>query len=315
MKGWRGFAAAWQAFWFTPSSPLPLAVFRILFGLLVLANGILMAPDWLVWFGERGIVTPETAHGLLAAGPRPDVFGWLPAGDGWTYLVLGAYLTAALGLTFGFYTRTSAVVLLVCFLSMHNRDPLILNSPDKLMRIITFILIFSPAGAALSLDRRLRAARGEVQGDPARVSPWTLRLLQVQLATVYLDAALIKSGGTTWLDGTALHYALRVDTFARFPIPYVPDHLWAINALTWGTLALEFALGTLVWLRPLRYPVLLGGLLFHAGIGWAMTVPLFGLLMAIMYVVFVDAADLARVLTKAKTTARWLPPLRTRRIV
>lgn len=311
MSAWRMPFAAWQAFWFTPASPLPLAAFRILFGLLVLANGCLLAPDWLVWFGERGIISAEHARALGAVGPRLDVFPLLPSGDGWTFLVLGAYMAAAIGLTLGFFTRTSAAILLVCLVSMHTRNPLILNSADNLMRIAMFILIFSPAGAALSLDRWLGAPRGE----PALVAPWTLRLLQLQLATVYLATALLKSTGETWIDGTALHYAMRVEEMARFPVPYLPDHLWAIQLGTWATLALEFALGTLVWVRPLRYPLLAGGLLLHAAIGWAMTIPLFGLLMVIMYVVFVDAADLERVLARAKASARRWPPLRARRIV
>ena len=315
MTAWRAVAAAWQAFWFAPTSPLPLAVFRILFGSLVLANGLLLAPEWLVWFGERGILSAETAHAIVVPGPRIDVFPWLPTGDGWTLLVLGAYLAAALALTLGLFTRTSAAILLVCLLSMHTRDPLILNSGDNLMRIATFILMFSPAGAALSLDRRLGAAGAGALRPPPLVVPWTLRLLQLQLATVYLATALLKSTGETWIDGTALYYAVRVEDFARFSIPYLPDHLGAIKLATWSTLALEFALGTLVWLRPLRYPVLAGGLLLHAGIGWAMTIPLFGLLMVILYVVFVDAADLERVLARARTAVRRWPPLRARRIV
>ncbi len=314
MIAWRQLAAAWHAFWFAPASPLPMAVFRILFGLLVLGNGLLLAPDWLILFGENGIISAETARTSLGTGPRVNLFAWLPAGDGWTFLVFGAYMGAGLALTLGLFTRSSAAVLLACILSLHARNPYILNSADVIMRIAAFILIFSPAGAALSLDRRLRVARGEVTGPLAPVAPWAQRLLQVQIATVYLATALVKSDGATWVDGTAIYYGLHVEGMARFPVPFLPDHLWAIQLATWATLALEFALGTLVWVRELRYPLLALGVLLHAGIGWAFTIPLFGLLMVFTYVVFVDADDLARGLAWARAAAGRRIAMRARRI-
>lgn len=303
----------WQAFWFAPVSPLPLAAFRILFGLVVLANGLQLAPDWGTWFGAHAVLAPETAR-ALAGGARPDLFAWLPAGDGWTYLVYGAFMASALGLTLGLRTRTSAAALLVCILALHTRNPLVFNGADNFMRVVAFILIFSPAGAALSLDRR-RLARGEAAGPPAPVEPWALRLLQLQLSALYLTTALAKTQGETWLDGTAIHYALRIEDFARFEIPFLLDHLWAIKVATWSALAIELALGTLVWVRELRYPVLLGGLLLHAGIGWAMTIPLFGLMMVATYVAFVDGAHLERALAAARAVARGRSPFATPRIV
>jgi len=79
-------------------------------------------------------------------------------------------------------------------------------------------------------------------------------------------------------------------------VPVLFDHLWILNLLTWGTLAIEFSLWTLIWIKELRYYVLICGVALHLGIEWAMNVPLFGLLMIACYTNFVEAADLKRAL-------------------
>src|SRR5688572_13047347 len=44
----------WNRFFFEPQSPLPVAVYRILLGLIILANHALLLPDVDDWFSDRG---------------------------------------------------------------------------------------------------------------------------------------------------------------------------------------------------------------------------------------------------------------------
>ena len=46
---------------------------------------------------------------------------------------------------------------------------------------------------------------------------WPIRLIQVQLSLIYLAAARSKLSGETWLNGTAVSYALRVADMQRVP--------------------------------------------------------------------------------------------------
>jgi hypothetical protein len=145
------------------------------------------------------------------------------------------------------------------------------------------------------VDRWLRVRRGiEPPGEPAPAAPWAQRLIQIQLAVAYLATVRWKLAGHTWVDGTAVYYATRLHEFARFPVPYVFDHLWTIKLMTWGTLAVELALGTLVWFRRLRYPVLLAGLLLHLGLEYSMNIQLFQWVMISAYVLFIEPRDLRR---------------------
>ncbi len=288
----------WHDFFFAPCSVLPIALYRILFGGLVLGYGALLWPDLLVWFGEHGVLSRATALQYLGA-PRLNPLLWLPAGDAWVRGVFAIFMGAALGLTCGCATRLCSILVFIGLVSFHHRNPLILNSGDTFLRCAAFFLIFAPAGAALSFDRLWRILRGRESSAPPLHPPWAQRLLQYQLAVVYLSTFLWKAQGATWLDGSALYYTSRLTEFQRFPVPYIFEHRWTILASTWGTLVVEFALGALVWIREWRYWILASGVVLHAGIEYSMNIPLFAFIMTTAYVTFVDGTDLQRV-------AQWL---------
>ena len=291
----RAIVDGWNRFFFAPESPLPIAVYRILIGLVVLANQALIFPDVEEWYSEQGIISSATAK-RLAGGTGLNLFDYLSTSDAAVWSVFWVSVVAAVFLTAGLATRLSAGVLFLCLITLNHRNPLLLNSGDSFMRICIFFLIFSHAGAALSMDRWLRMRRGKESGPPAPRAPWAMRLIQLQLAFLYFYAFVWKMMGPLWLNGTALYYTSRLPEFFRFPLPYVFEHMWTIKLWTWGTLVIEFALGALVWVRELRYWVLLGGVLLHVGIDYTMNIPLFGFIMVSAYVTFVDPEDLERVL-------------------
>ena len=289
----RSLARAWNEFFFAPQPPQPVAVFRILYGLLVLADLILLRPDWQAWFGPRGFVTLGTMQ-TIEPGPRLNVFAILPQTAFWTDAVFWVMLIAAAMLTVGFLTRANSIVVWVLLASVHQRNLLITNSGDTVMRVTGFFLMFAPAGAAYSLDRRLRRRRGMEGAEIAPRSPWAQRMIQIELSLVYLMTFWTKSMGPSWVDGTALHYVHHLDQFRRFPVPaFFLDPLM-VTIETWGTLAVEFALGVLIWFKELRYKVLLAGVLLHLSLEYAMNVPLFQWIMVSTLVTFVYPDDVVR---------------------
>src|SRR5207245_2534746 len=119
-----------------------------------------------------------------------------------------------------------------------------------------------PAGVALSVDR-WRRHRHDFWEFPAR-APWALRLVQIQLVIVYAVTVWDKVRGTTWNDGTAVSYALRIADHGRFMAPrFVTNSLLVSTLMTYGTIAIEVSLATLVWHRRTRPWVLGLGLLLH----------------------------------------------------
>jgi hypothetical protein len=290
----RRVVSAWDRFLFEPVSPVPVAVYRILFGVILLLNGLFLLPDATTLYGPTGVLPPDVARTLPHANGL-NLLAWLPPTNGWLYAFLAVYLVAAATLTIGLLTPVSAAVVFLCLVSLHHSNLIVLNSADTFMRLASFYLIFSAAGRAVSVDRWLRVRRGlEPPGEPAPASPWAQRLIQVQLAIAYLATVYAKLHGFPWVYGTAVFYVTRVREFDRFPVPYLFDHLWTIKLLTWGTLVVEFALGALVWFRDLRYPVLLAGVMLHLGLEYSMNIQLFQWVMLSAFVLFTDPRDFRR---------------------
>lgn len=287
----------WNRFFFEPQSPLPIAVYRCLLGFVVLVNHALVAGDVLDWFGPRGVLSPGAAV-KLAGGAGLNLLRVMPETDASVWLVFGLSCVCALTLMIGLFTRFSAAVLFVTLVTLNHRNVLILMSGDSFLRIATFFMVFSQAGATLSVDRWLRVRRGLANGPPALHAPWAMRLIQIQLSFLYFYAFVWKAMGTMWLDGTALYYTARLQEFWRFPVPYALEHMWTIKLSSWLTLLVEFAMGPLVWIRELRYPVLIAAALLHAGIEYSMNIPLFGLTMVSAYVTFIEPQHLARLLAR-----------------
>src|SRR5207245_9732155 len=97
--------------------------------------------------------------------------------------------------------------------------------------------------------------RGRLPPGPVLPPPCAQRLIQIQVAVLSASTVGRKLLGPTWRDGTAVYSMSRLVEFERFPLPPLFDHLWAIRAATWGSLLVEAALATLVWVPRLRYPV------------------------------------------------------------
>ncbi|HEY9724385.1 MAG TPA: HTTM domain-containing protein [Oscillatoriaceae cyanobacterium] len=289
MMRWAQLREAWEAFWFEPESALPIAVFRIAFGLLLMLEAAWLAPDLLTYFGPHALVSRATAQALMP-GPRLNVLAWLPDTDASVIGFYSVYVCAIIGLTLGFRTRACAVLTYVGLTSLHHADSLIFNASDNLLRLDAFLLIFAPAGARLSLEA---LARGRTAAETLH-APWAQRLIQLQLCLMYLNAVGWKLDGQHWLDGTAVYYALQAAHYRGLPVPFVTTNLTSIQLLSWGTIALELALGILVWLRETRYPVLLAGVVFHLCLCYSMNLPFFEWVVLAPYVLFVQADDLRR---------------------
>jgi hypothetical protein len=288
------FRKAWDHFFFDPQSPIPISLFRILYGICVSTTVILLHSDWLDWFGVHSWVSLSTMR-MLEPGVRLNLFMLMPQDDRWITAFFWIFLGFAVLLTIGLWTRLSCAVVFLCLTSIQQRNLYILHGGDTFLRIAGFFLIFAPAGAAFSLDRLIRVRRGlEGPEMPVR-APWAQRMIQFELALLYFTAFSWKMKGDPWLNGTALYYVIHLHSISRFPIPKWVQHPAILKAGTWFTPALEFCLGTLIWFRRFRYPLLLLGLLFHLCLEYAFNIPMFQWDILTAYVLFIEPSDLNRV--------------------
>ncbi len=285
--------------WFGYGSPTSLGIFRICIATLVFLNLLTLTGDLRWWYGENGFVpawvgqvwfVPRVATPLGDI-PKLDLISGVT--DFRIFLAFFAFTcVAAFATALGLFTRYAAFALALCLVSLHHRNPIILHGGDTAMRIAVLYLAVSPSGRACSLDRLFRLRRGEEDG-PVEVSLWGQRLVQFNTALIYFTTVWAKWFGTRWLDGTATWYPARLAEFQRFPVPGFMNDLPMVYLTTYGTVLLEFSLGTLVFFRPLRKYVLFGGVMLHAFIEYSMNVPFFSYLMVSYYVCFYDGEEIA----------------------
>lgn len=289
----RSLKAQLSTFFFEPVSPYPVALFRIFFGLCVFATLLLLHHDWQAWFGPRGWITMETIQ-KAETGFRLNVFDWIPNDERTIGITFWVFLGASVFLTLGLWSRVSSVVVYLALNAMNQRMPLILHGGDTFLRVAGFFLIFSRSGAVLSLDSVLRHKRFPDEGGPARISPWSQRLIQYQVAVIYLTSFWWKVQGRSWREGTALFYVLNLREIQRFHVPGFFRMSGMIHLETWAGLAFELMFPLLIWFRPFRKGLLLAGLAFHLSLEYALNIPMFQWDMLSAYILFVEPEAVER---------------------
>lgn len=182
----------------------------------------------------------------------------------------------ALMLVLGYRTRLVTIASWFLLLSLHNRNPMILNSGDDLLRMLLFWAIFMPWGARWSLDRALAP---QSPPGPDKVFSAGALAFFVQIAILYVFTGLLKSGEAWWVTRLAVYDALSFEML-RLPLggliyPY-PEFL---KFMTAATLWLEL-LGPVFFFMPFRNAVfrwlaILAFTLFQLGLALTLMVGMF----------------------------------------
>jgi Vitamin K-dependent gamma-carboxylase len=296
----------WRMFWFRLQPAYTLGLIRMAFGAVAIGWTVSLLPDLYLLFGPHGIEPQQPG----------DAFYWgvfaIFTSDHALLIGWAVLLASSVALTIGWHSRLAALAVWVLILSFQHRDLWVGNSGDVVVRIEALVLALSPCGAALSLDQ----ARSTGTFWSAQERPqWPVRLMQLQMSLIYLASALSKINGSTWPQGTAVSYALRLRDLALVSPPHwVTDSALLMNAATWGTLVAELSLAILVWNRRLRPWVLAAGVVMHTMIMITIAVGFFTLAMFVLYLAFVPPETVQSLPHNAKRVAtkpvvalrRWL---------
>ncbi|MFC4549546.1 MULTISPECIES: HTTM domain-containing protein [Halorussus] len=212
-----------------------LAALRISLGLLLIADALGRSRNLVAFYTDAGVL-PRAA--LRESYPLLARFS-LHALSG-SPLVQAALLTVAvvfgLALLSGYRTRLATAGSLVLLVSLHARNPLVLNGGDALLRRLLFWGLFLPLGERWSADAlRRRGAPSDDAAPRRRVASVASAALLVQVVLVYTVNAGLKLRGDLWLRGEAVRYVLSLDQFtvllgdvlANYPtLLGVVDRLW-----------------------------------------------------------------------------------------
>ena len=166
------------------------------------------------------------------------------------FLVAGVFATMLL---VGYRTRLAALVSWVLLCSLHGRNGILLQGGDDLLRVMLFWSMFVPLNARFSVDAvraerqllKLAGSEHPPQAGPARKLPPRLlslgsMALVLQLLSMYIASATLKTGLSWHRDGSAISIALHHQAFATAFGQWfreLPPNL--LQGLTWQVWWLE----------------------------------------------------------------------------
>jgi hypothetical protein len=181
-----------------------LAAFRIALGALVVADLALRARNLVAFYTDRGVL-PRAALFADYDGVYSVHAMW---GDAWVQAILfGLAGAVGVALLVGYRTRLATVLSWLFLVSLHARNPMVLNGGDVLFRMLLFWGMFLPLGERWSLD----ATRSD--GLRSRIASVATAALLGQMTILYVTNAVHKTGGRQWLNGEAVVYVFSLDQF------------------------------------------------------------------------------------------------------
>lgn len=215
-----------------------LAAFRIALGLLLVADLLLRSRDLVAHYTDFGVL-PRAALESQFAAPYHFSLHAL-SGDAWFQVLLFAVAAAfAAALAVGYRTTAVTVVSWVLLISLQNRNPVVLNGGDVLLRMLLFWAMFLPLGERWSIDAR----RADRRRD--RVVGVATAALLLQIVIMYGVNAAMKLVGDLWRRGVAIEYVFSLDQFTVLfgdALAQYPRLLHALDLLWMTMLALSFGL-------------------------------------------------------------------------
>lgn len=270
--GWIGRIPALRALFSIDTRSL--AAFRIGLGVLLLVDLILRSQNLVAHYTDDGVMPRSALLGGFVHEMALSLH--LVSGSAWwqalLMVVAGIF---AIGMTIGWRTRLCTVVSWLLLLSLHSRNPAILNGGDGLLRLLVFWGMFLPLGATYSVDAALNTSEDT---PPRRILSMGSAALLLQVAFMYIFTAILKTG-YPWKDGTAIYYAMQMDAFRTAAGDLlVPQHRlmeWMTHATIWFERIAPVLIFVPFFVRQIRMTLVFAFVMFHVGLAITMHIGLF----------------------------------------
>lgn len=229
------------------TSAAPLAVFRMLFGLMMFISIIrFWANGWI----EKLYIEPRFFFSYYG-------FEWVKPLGNYTYLLFVICAIASIGVALGYKYRLSIVLFFLSFTYIELMDKTTYLNHYYFISILSFLMIFLPANARFSLDTYLskRCYR--------QVPTWTIDAIKLLLTIVYFYAGLAKLN-SDWLFRAM---PLKIWLPSKYDLPLLGDTFmqqeWFHYVMSWGGAAYDLAIPFLLLYKRTRMIGFILVLFFH----------------------------------------------------
>ncbi len=290
----RSVADAWNGFWFRRSPTETLGLMRILVGSMLVYTHLVWTSGLSSFLSDDGML-PDSFRSLSYGGSTTawSHFDWLSSSGMVTVCHWLAILIFVL-FTLGVWTRITSVIAWLLVVSYANRATGSLFGLDQINAFLTLYLAIGNSGGSFSIDRLLKnrkqsgSAFAINKNDGDVLTHIATRLIQVHLCIVYMFAGFGKLLGNTWWNGEAIWGALASYEYQTLDMTWLAGHMWLVNLMTLVAVTWEVFYPFLIWPRLTRPVFLALALAIHLGIGIAMGMMTFGLLMIYANIAFID---------------------------
>ncbi|WP_436514790.1 HTTM domain-containing protein [Ekhidna sp. To15] len=248
----------------------PLAVFRIFFGLMMLISIIRF---WSYGWISKLYIEPNFFFSYYG-------FEWVQPLGIYTYLLFVICGLSALGVALGYCYILSIVTFFLSFTYIELMDKTTYLNHYYFISILSFLMIFLPAGKYFSIDARKKSQ--------AYIQQWNIDSIKLLLGMVYFYAGLAKLN-SDWL---VKAMPLKIWLPGRYDIPFLGDFLhqeWVIYAFSWGGAIYDLCIPFLLLLKRTRLLAFALVVIFHLLTRVLFPIGMFPYIMIVSALIFFDA--------------------------
>ncbi len=257
-----------------PVEAAPLAVFRIMFGLMMFLS---IVRFWSYgWIGKL-YIDPEFFFSYYG-------FEWVRPLGVYTYLLFAVCGLSAILVALGYKYRWAIGIFFLSFTYIELMDKTTYLNHYYFISALSFLMFFLPANAYFSLDA-LRNKNARYQ----HVSAWTINSIKLLLAIVYFYAGLAKLNSDWMLEALPLKIWLP----AKFSIPLLGNWVhqeWLAYAFSWGGAVYDLAIPFLLFYRRTRIVAFALVIFFHVVTRILFPIGMFPYIMIVSALIFFDAS-------------------------
>jgi len=214
-----------------------LALFRVGISLVLLADLFQRARYLEAHYTDLGVMPRDTAIQSFMSIYKFS-FHLMNGTSFFQSLLFAINAAIACALLVGFRTKLMTVLSWFFLISLHNRNSLVTQGGDVLLRLFLFWSIFLPLGARFSYDH----FKGKYPKLKNHFFSAASFAFVMQILILYFCAASHKISDNWIKDYTAVYQALNADHFATSLGVWLRELRWPLPYLTKTTVYLEFAL-------------------------------------------------------------------------
>lgn len=211
-----------------------LSLFKIAISVYLLSDFyVSVYPYFEDFYGNSGIVPLSVLVGEIHQLSSFNILPYVKAFDIFRFggVFAPLYTTATLALAFGYRTGWSNALVFVLNGYLYWLNPYINSGAETLAHLLLLWSLFLPVGRYWSVDAALDSAP---RRRPYPILPFVA--MRLQIASLYVFAALFKLAGLPWRDGIAVTWAFSDGVFGStssglFLVHHAPALLHVMNYL------------------------------------------------------------------------------------